>query len=359
MKTLGYGHAYRYAHDEPEAYAAGEQYFPDDLRPPSFYRPTPRGLEGRIAEKLAHLRELDAEHRKAHPPAKGDTKQVRQEPVAPTTGRPDSLRPRRVRAAVHQSPSHARHQSASHRHRRDRGPAGRSRLQARRGSLPRTRGAAQGVADADAGTAGEAQQSLEADRPGEGEGRGHRADHGRGGRARRRTEEARGRPRRHSDETRSVAARHPERAARERPGGAFGGRQRRGPSRRHAAHVRLRGARSRRHRRRAGPARLRGRREDLRRAVHGDEGRARADAPGARAVHAERAHDGARLHRGLRALPRERRQHARHGAAAEVRGRPLRRAARRQREDVPDPHGRGARHEPRPRRDPRGRSRCR
>ncbi|MDD3529153.1 MAG: replication-associated recombination protein A [Gallionellaceae bacterium] len=61
MKELGYGRAYRYAHDEPEAYAAGETYFPDDLvRPPHFYAPTPRGLEGRIAEKLAHLRQLDA-----------------------------------------------------------------------------------------------------------------------------------------------------------------------------------------------------------------------------------------------------------------------------------------------------------
>ena len=59
MKSLGYGHAYRYAHDEPEAYAAGETYFPDEITPPSFYRPTPRGLEGRIGEKLAHLRELD------------------------------------------------------------------------------------------------------------------------------------------------------------------------------------------------------------------------------------------------------------------------------------------------------------
>jgi putative ATPase len=63
MKTLGYGHAYRYAHDEPEAYAAGENYFPEDTRVPTFYRPTPRGLEGRIAEKLAHLRDLDAAHR--------------------------------------------------------------------------------------------------------------------------------------------------------------------------------------------------------------------------------------------------------------------------------------------------------
>jgi putative ATPase len=59
MKELGYGRAYRYAHDEPEAYAAGEQYFPDGMRAPEYYRPVPRGLEIRIAEKLAHLRELD------------------------------------------------------------------------------------------------------------------------------------------------------------------------------------------------------------------------------------------------------------------------------------------------------------
>ena len=59
MKTLGYGHAYRYAHDEPEAYAAGERYLPDDVPEPHWYRPTPRGLEGRIAEKLEHLAALD------------------------------------------------------------------------------------------------------------------------------------------------------------------------------------------------------------------------------------------------------------------------------------------------------------
>jgi putative ATPase len=59
MKELGYGKAYRYAHDEPEAYAAGETYLPDGMPEPGWYRPTPRGLEGRIAEKLAHLRELD------------------------------------------------------------------------------------------------------------------------------------------------------------------------------------------------------------------------------------------------------------------------------------------------------------
>jgi putative ATPase len=59
MKELGYGRAYRYAHDEPEAYAAGESYFPDDMDSQNFYRPTSRGLEGRISEKLEHLRDLD------------------------------------------------------------------------------------------------------------------------------------------------------------------------------------------------------------------------------------------------------------------------------------------------------------
>lgn len=59
MKELGYGKAYRYAHDEPEAYAAGECYLPDGMPEPNWYQPTPRGLEGRIAEKLDHLRELD------------------------------------------------------------------------------------------------------------------------------------------------------------------------------------------------------------------------------------------------------------------------------------------------------------
>ncbi len=61
MKELGYGHAYRYAHDEPEAYAAGETYFPDDLPAQGWYAPVPRGLEGKIGDKLRHLRELDAQ----------------------------------------------------------------------------------------------------------------------------------------------------------------------------------------------------------------------------------------------------------------------------------------------------------
>jgi len=61
MKQLGYGKLYRYAHNEPEAYAAGETYLPEGLGDPGWYQPTPRGLEGKIAEKLAYLRKLDAE----------------------------------------------------------------------------------------------------------------------------------------------------------------------------------------------------------------------------------------------------------------------------------------------------------
>ena len=59
MKELGYGRAYRYAHDEPEAYAAGESYFPEDMPERHYYQPVPRGLELKIGEKLAHLRDLD------------------------------------------------------------------------------------------------------------------------------------------------------------------------------------------------------------------------------------------------------------------------------------------------------------
>jgi putative ATPase len=61
MKELGHGKAYRYAHDEPEAFAAGESYLPADMKEPEWYRPVPRGLESKIADKLAHLRKLDEE----------------------------------------------------------------------------------------------------------------------------------------------------------------------------------------------------------------------------------------------------------------------------------------------------------
>jgi putative ATPase len=61
MRQLGYGKLYRYAHDEPDAYAAGETYLPEGIPEPNWYQPTPRGLEGKIGEKLAYLRQLDAE----------------------------------------------------------------------------------------------------------------------------------------------------------------------------------------------------------------------------------------------------------------------------------------------------------
>ena len=56
---LGYGKGYRYAHDEPEAYAAGEHYLPDGMPPTRFYAPTDRGLEAKIRDKLDALRAMD------------------------------------------------------------------------------------------------------------------------------------------------------------------------------------------------------------------------------------------------------------------------------------------------------------
>lgn len=61
MQQLGYADGYRYAHDEPEAYAAGEDYFPKTMSPAQYYQPVPRGLELKIREKLEHLRQLDAQ----------------------------------------------------------------------------------------------------------------------------------------------------------------------------------------------------------------------------------------------------------------------------------------------------------
>jgi putative ATPase len=58
MKDLGYGEKYRYAHDEKDAFAAGEKYFPDDMESRAYYHPVPRGLEIKIREKLAELKKL-------------------------------------------------------------------------------------------------------------------------------------------------------------------------------------------------------------------------------------------------------------------------------------------------------------
>jgi putative ATPase len=66
MKALDYKKDYRYAHNEPEAYAAGENYFPDELAGTHYYHPVNRGLEIKISEKLRHLKQLDDnEHKKA------------------------------------------------------------------------------------------------------------------------------------------------------------------------------------------------------------------------------------------------------------------------------------------------------
>jgi len=59
MKDMEYGADYRYAHDTPEAYIAGENYFPEELKDKHFYFPTERGLEAKIKEKMAYLRQLD------------------------------------------------------------------------------------------------------------------------------------------------------------------------------------------------------------------------------------------------------------------------------------------------------------
>jgi putative ATPase len=63
MQELGYGHDYRYAHNEPNAYAAGETYLPDGMPEPNWYIPTDRGLEIQIGEKMKSLRELDKKAR--------------------------------------------------------------------------------------------------------------------------------------------------------------------------------------------------------------------------------------------------------------------------------------------------------
>ena len=63
MKNLGHGKDYRYAHDEEDALAAGETYFPDDMSPVTYYHPVPRGLEIRIREKLDEIARRNAERK--------------------------------------------------------------------------------------------------------------------------------------------------------------------------------------------------------------------------------------------------------------------------------------------------------
>jgi len=65
MQDLGHGSGYRYAHDEPDAYAAGERYLPDDMPDRRYYHPTPRGLEQRIGEALERMRHRKSDERKS------------------------------------------------------------------------------------------------------------------------------------------------------------------------------------------------------------------------------------------------------------------------------------------------------
>jgi len=72
MKTMGHGANYRYAHDEPEGYAAGERYFPEGMPDRHYYHPVERGLEQRIAERLRYFAKLDAEVKRQRGSGKGD-----------------------------------------------------------------------------------------------------------------------------------------------------------------------------------------------------------------------------------------------------------------------------------------------
>ena len=74
MQSLEYGAEYRYSHDEPGAYSAGENYFPPQLEDPRYYFPTENGLEQKIREKLDYLRERDrSSPRQRYPVAGGNT----------------------------------------------------------------------------------------------------------------------------------------------------------------------------------------------------------------------------------------------------------------------------------------------
>ncbi len=70
MQQMDYGEGYRYAHDEPEAYAAGENYFPEEMLPRDYYKPVNRGLEIKITDKMRHLKQLDAQSSNKRTPTK-------------------------------------------------------------------------------------------------------------------------------------------------------------------------------------------------------------------------------------------------------------------------------------------------
>ncbi|MGA8009248.1 MAG: replication-associated recombination protein A [Thiomonas sp.] len=81
MKTLGYGKDYRYAHDEADAFAAGEHYLPEGMSPPRFYQPTSRGVEDRIARRLQELAERNT-HGSVVPASKSESDAAAPSPPA-------------------------------------------------------------------------------------------------------------------------------------------------------------------------------------------------------------------------------------------------------------------------------------
>ena len=83
MKELGHGREYRYAHDEPNAYAAGERYFPDGMAEHRWYRPVNRGLEIKIAEKLDFLKDLDRKARAAFKKSSAASVEEPEEGISP------------------------------------------------------------------------------------------------------------------------------------------------------------------------------------------------------------------------------------------------------------------------------------
>ena len=165
MKDLGYGKGYRYAHDEEDAYAAGEHYLPDDMPDVSFYEPTDRGLEAQIREKLRDAARdatrgksaaamTDAASRRAGI----DVRATRLTQVGASA---------KIRAML--DINLLRNDLAARRRRAS--PSAASRSTSARFEALEAR--AQDDPDAHAGAAGEAQRAVQADRRREGQGRGH------------------------------------------------------------------------------------------------------------------------------------------------------------------------------------------
>ena len=266
MKDLGYGRDYRYAHDEPDAFAAGERYLPESMPDRRYYRPAPRGLEMKIGEALARLRARDESQRLNNCD--------------------------RSEAAAHRSGGGRPQPRAP-------------RLRAGRGGAAGARGAAQALAGRGRSAARRAQRQRQGRRHGQGARRGRRAAH----RPRRGADAAGSpRPRRELDAraggARAVAARPAEPAARvgagRRDESANVEVRRWGEPRQLRLHSRAITSTLGEHLRGLdfeAAARISGARFVVMR------GAGRAAAPRARAVHARSAHARARLHRSLRAVP--------------------------------------------------------